>query len=115
MTRVSFNVLKCIVNISSQDFGVYGKRKGLVRVGSKAEQPAEPETAMWDVSTVILEVVWVCGGNEWWFWALLTFLDAGEWIGGLRSLLGWLWWLWEVLLEGSAEIGFLVAQFDADT
>ena len=88
------NVYQCIVNISSKDFGVYFRRKAKVAVGHKAEQHGKSEKAICDASEVIMEAEWEVGGDGGWFWALLIFLDAGRWMGELRSLLGWLWRQW---------------------
>ena len=88
------NVYQCIVNISSQDFGVYFRRKAKIEVGSKAEQHGDSGEAVNDTSEVAMEVGWVVGGDGGWFWTLVVFLDAGGWIMGLRSLLGRLWWRW---------------------
>ena len=93
MSRV-INVFKCIVNIYSQDFGVYFRRKVSFGVGSKAEQHGKSGKVVEDESEVLGEVVWMVGGDGGWFWALVIFIDAGGWVVGLRSLLGWLWWRW---------------------
>ena len=59
---------------------------------------------MRDESEVIMVVGWMVGGDGGWFWALVIFLEAGGWVVGLRSLLGWLWWRWILRLGGEAEI-----------
>ena len=99
MSRV-INVFKCIVNISSQDFGVYFRGKANFGVGSKAEQHGGSGEAVNDESKVGLEAGWVVGGDEGWFWALVTFLDAAGWVGELRSLLGWQCRQWIFTLVG---------------
>ena len=91
MSRV-INVFKCIVNISSQDFGVYFRGKAYFGVGSKAEQHGDAGEAVNDESEVIMEAGWSVGGHGGWFWTLLIFLEAGGWVVKLQSLLGRLWW-----------------------
>ena len=104
MSRV-INVFKCIVNISSQDFGVYFRGKANFGVGSKAEQHGDSDKAVNDESGVVMEAGWMVGEDVGWFWALVTFLDAGEWVAELRSLLGWLWRQWVFKLEGRRKFG----------
>ena len=98
------NVFKCIVNISSQDFGVYFRGKANFGVGSKTEQHGDSGEVINDESEVVMEAGWLVGENEGWFWALVVFMDEVGWIGELRSLLGWLWWRWILRLGGEAEI-----------
>ncbi len=98
--RREINVFKCIVNIHNQDFGVFFRGKANLRGGSKAEQHGDSGEAVKDKSEVIMEAGWMIGGDGGWFWALVTFLDAGGWLAGLRSLLGWLWWRWILDRDG---------------
>ena len=94
MMRVQINVFKCMVNISSQDFGVYFRDKANLRWWSKVKQHGDSGDVMNDESGVFMEAECIVGGDEGWFWMLAIFLDAGGWIGELRSLLGRLWWQW---------------------
>ena len=88
------NVYQCIVNISSQDFGVYFRRKVSFGVGSKAEQHGVREAPVLELEDEVVELQSGVGGVEWRFWALVIFLEMIWWLVGLRSLLGWLWWWW---------------------
>ena len=94
------NVFKCIVNISSQDFGVYFRGKANFGVRGKMEQHGDSEKAVNDESGVVMESGWMVGGDVGWFCAMVAFLDAVGWVGELRSLLGWLWRQWIFTLEG---------------
>ena len=94
------NVYQCIVNISSQDFGVYFKRKASVGVGSKAEQHGSGKDLLVVPEEDVMESQSNVGGVEWCQWALVIFMKACWWLVGVRSLLGWLWWRWIVLLAG---------------
>ena len=65
--RREINVFKCIVNISSQDFGVYFRYKASKRLGSKAEQHGKSGEVVEGKSEVLDMVEWVVGGNGGWF------------------------------------------------
>ena len=91
------NVYQCIVNISSQDFGVYFRGKALLGVGSKAEQHGPGEVSLGEPEGDVMESQSMVGGVAWCQWALIIFIEMCWWLEGLRSLLGWLWWRWIVL------------------
>ena len=99
------NVFKCIVNISSQDFGVYFRGKAKNVVVSKAEQHGVREAPVLELEDKVVELQSGVGGVEWRFWALVIFLEMCWWLVGLRSLLGWLWWRWEVAWAGNRDLG----------
>ena len=92
------NVYQCIVNISSQDFGVYFRGKALLGVGSKAEQHGPGKVSLLELCDDVMESQIDVGGVEWWQWAVVILTKACWWLVGVRSLLGWLWWRWIVLL-----------------
>ena len=98
------NVYQCIVNISSQDFGVYFRGKPHVGVGSKAEQHGPGKVSLLELCDDVMESQIDVGGVEWWQWALVIFIEMCWWLWALRSLLGWLWWQWIVLLVGICEM-----------
>ena len=105
MKSRGFNVFKCIVNISSQDFGVYFRGKVNPGVGSKVEQHGIGEASVLELEDEVVELQTGVGGVEWRFWALVVFLEMIWWLVGLRSLLGWLWWRWEVAWAGNCDLG----------
>ena len=99
------NVYQCIVNISSQDFGVYFRGKPPVGVGSKAEQHGPAKVSLVALGDDVMEPQSNVGGVEWCQWALVIFIEMCWWLWALRSLLGWLWWRWIVLcLAGMLKI-----------
>ena len=100
MKSCEINVFKCIVNISSQDFGVYFRGKAYFGVVSKAEQHGDSGEEVNDESEVVMEAGWGVGEGGEWFWTLLVFLDAGGWVVKLQSLLGRLWWWWNFAWAG---------------
>ena len=104
MKSRGINVFKCIVNISSQDFGVYFRGKANLGVGSKAEQHGAGEAPVLELEDEVVESESVDGGVEWWFGSLEIFIKMCWWLAELGSLLGWLWWRWEVLLGGMGNL-----------
>ena len=98
MKSCGINVFQCIVNISSQDFGIYGPPKVKIKVGSKAEQHGSVEAPMLELEDDVVESQSKVDGVEGCQWALIIFMKVCWWLEGLRSLLGWLWWRWIVLL-----------------
>ena len=93
-------VFKCVVNICNQDFGSFCRErdpKGKKRFG---EQPGATKPVAKEVLEALVEVDAGFGGVEWVVWAALATLVVSGWLAGLRSLLGWLWWRWVVLLRG---------------
>ena len=99
------NVFKCIVNISSQDFGIYRNWKAKVGARSKAEQHGPAETSLVELVGGVMESQSGVGGVEWWFWTLNIFMKLCWWLAELGSLLGWLWWWWEVAWAGNSHFG----------
>ena len=102
--RREINVFKCIVNISSQDFGIYRNLKVNVGARSKAEQHGPAETSLVKLEDGVVEsqssVGEVDESVDWRFWTLNIFMKLCLWLAELGSLLGWLWWQWEVAWEG---------------
>ena len=107
MKSCMINVYKCIVNISSQDFGIYRNWKAKVGVGSKAEQHGGGEALVVKPEDGVMESERDVGGIEWWIWALVIFMKWCWWLAGLKSLLEWLWWRWEVAWAGNRDFGDL--------
>ena len=101
MSRV-INVYQCIVNISSQDFGIYRNWKAKVGVGSKVEQHEVGEVLVVNPEDAVMESESGVGQVEWWIWALKVFMKLCWWMAELGSLLGWLWWWWEVAWAGNS-------------
>ena len=101
MKSREINVYKCIVNISSQDFGVYGPPKATGKGGSKAEKIDLPP----EVELLILkgENAWV-GWFGWWYLAQLALEGVGWWIGMARWWAEKLWWLWEYKAEQNDQV-----------
>ena len=103
MKSCMINVYKCIVNISSQDFGIYRNWKAKFGVGSKAEQHGVGEALVVKPEDGVMESESGVDGVGWWFWALAILTKMCWWLVGLRSLLGWLWWWWEVAWAGNQD------------
>ena len=104
------NVYQCIVNISSQDFGIYRNCKAKVGDRSKVED-CEPQGApMLALEDEVVESQSGVCGVEGCQWALVIFMKVCWWLEGLRSLLGWLWWRWIVLLGGKEGNCFLFSR-----
>ena len=103
MNLCKINVFKCIVNISSQDFGVYFRRKANFGVGSKAEQHGALEDSVGMPGEDLMESQSSVGWVGCCFWTLLVFIKLCWWLAELASLLGWLWWRWEVVFGKNAE------------
>ena len=85
---------KCVVSLCDQDFGAFCRErdpKGKKRFG---EQPGATKPVAEEVLEALVEVDGGFGAVEWRCWMLGTMLEAGGWLVGLRSLLGWLWWHW---------------------
>ena len=74
--------------------------KANLGVGSKAEQHGSVEAPMLELQDDVVESQSKVGGVEGCQWALVIFMKVCWWLEGLRSLLGWLWWRWIVLLGG---------------
>ena len=94
--RQAINVFKCIVNISSQDFGIYRNWKAKVGDRSKAEDCGPEEAPVGEPKDEVVESQSEVGGVEGRKWALVIFMKTCWWLCALRSLLGWLWWHWEL-------------------
>ena len=103
MKSCVINVYQCIVNISSQDFGIYRNWKAKVGDRSKAEDCGPEETPVGELEDDVVEFQSKVGGVGGWQCGLAIFMKTGWWLEGLRSLLGWLWWWWIVLLAGNRD------------
>ena len=74
MKSCEINVFKCIVNISSQDFGVYFRGKANFGARSKAEQHGSGEALVREPENDVMGSQSVVGWVEWWIWALVIFI-----------------------------------------
>ena len=103
MKSCVINVYQCIVNISSQDFGIYRNWKAKVGDRSKAGDCGPEESLVGEPKDDVVESQSEVGGVEGYQCVLAIFLKVCWWLEGLRSLLGWLWWRWIVLLGGNGK------------
>ena len=99
MISMQIIVFKCKVNICDQDLGAYCQERGpggkkMVGEGHGATEPAPSG----DVGA-LMEAGHVVGGVGWCIWPLVDNMGVPEWLWELKSLLGWLWWHWGVLLS----------------
>ena len=89
-------VFKCKVNICNQDLGHFCQERdpeGKKQVGE--EQGATEPPAGWGLGA-LGEVGKEVGRVGWPSWALGAMMEVGGWEVELQSLLGWLWWHWEL-------------------
>ena len=100
MKSRGINVFKCIVNISSQDFEVYGRRKAKKMAGSMVEQHGSGEALVRELEDNVLESQSVVGWVDWCQWMLVISVKVCWWMWALWMLVGWLWWRWEVAWAG---------------
>ena len=105
MKSCEINVYKCIVNISSQDFGIYRNWKAKVGDLSKAEDCGPEETPVGELEDDVVEFQSGVGVVDGWQCALEIFMKTCWWLSALRSLLGRLWWRWIVLLARMLKFG----------
>ena len=100
MARDNIIIFKCLVNISVQDFDVHctfchsGGRNQI------RSQHAGLCFLLEDVPEVPKGGGMVQHWFVLWFGPRLMTPSIMEWLNGIESLLGWVWWLWEVSLEG---------------
>ena len=93
-------MFKCVVNICNQDFGVYCRERDLGEKKRFGEQRGATKHAPgWSLDALVDHGA-RAGKVNWASWAVLAVLVGGSWLVALRSLLGWLWWHWIVLLGG---------------
>ena len=98
MARAHIIIFKCLVNITSQDFGVYSNWGAKYTPDHIAEQHGGLEDPA-DVELASLEDIQVMvGGYDWQSWARMILKVVQKWMGGAMSLMNWLWWHWSVWL-----------------
>ena len=98
-------VFKCKVNVCDQDLGAFCREWDPETKERFCGQLVATKQLAEEVLEALMEVGSKVGLVHWGSWALGTVLEVGGWLAGLRSLLGWLWWLWDVLLRGCGRTG----------
>ena len=96
-------VFQCLVNISAQDFHVHSKFLYRETSLPEAEQASDPQDGENHLEVTLVDENMkpvVFDGLGWRSWVLGIFTKTCGWLVGLKSLDGWLWWHWIVLLAG---------------
>ena len=98
MVLMQIVVFKCKVNVCDQDLGAFCREWTPETKELFCGQLLATKLLVEDVLEALMEMVEEVGWVDWRSWAPGTMLEGGGWLTGLQTLLGWLWWLWVVLL-----------------
>ena len=92
-------VFKCKVNVCDQDLGAFCREWDPETKERFCGQLGATKQLAEEVLEALMEVAEGVGWVHWGSWALGAMLEGGSWLAELRTLLGWLWWLWVVPLR----------------
>ena len=89
MKSCEINVFKCIVNISSQDFGIYRNWKPKFGVGSKAEQHGVVEALVVKPEEDVMESESGVFKLNYYYFILIIFICISFWLYIINTIFIW--------------------------